>query len=634
MYKLLFLLLFSLLHVGNLTAQVPTTANQGYAFEKALQGFNKNIERNKTQALVDLTAAEAAAQNLGATAQKAAQIDLALAFARLGNLEKTTYYQQKATAITRGSNSFSIANLNKLAQSYILQNDTGGLNQLYQNSLAIASKSNKTAIQISYVNSLFGSDRNAKAATVLTELYADTPLSPEESAEILSLLIINSIKLNQRLHLEKYYTALLQLNTPTSANITLAKAMYLMHKNQYRKANDAFKYLFNAFKQGKRETVYLEGVLQLAHLNSLSIKKDSAEYYFNTLAKALKKPYNSTAIGIRYLKLRQMHQRRFNEPSVALNDLILSKDSLYNKELIALTKELTYKYKIETDKQKVALLNKKSELAIAINTKNKQQALFIITVLSLLLVSGAVMIYNLYHRKKQSNLLYKAELARLKQLHQTEVVKKLAASQEAERWRIADQLHDEVGSMLSVARLNLSENPYQTHTITPEKLATANKILADVADTIRAMSHELMPVAIRQYGLINAIEQLINNINTSGKIYIEHFIYGFTDCTKYPEDFQISFYRIVQELFQNMVKHSKASNAIFQLIEHPDSINLYIEDNGKGIEHSQATSTGKGIGLLANRIDYYDGKISIEGQPGKGTLIVIDIPTTSFLVDT
>jgi len=140
-----------------------------------------------------------------------------------------------------------------------------------------------------------------------------------------------------------------------------------------------------------------------------------------------------------------------------------------------------------------------------------------------------------------------------------------------------------------------------------------------------------MPVAIRQYGLINAIEQLINNINTSGKIYIEHYIYGFEDLNKYPEDFQISFYRIVQELFQNIVKHSKASNAIFQLIEHPDSINLYIEDNGKGIEQQQTNTNGKGIGLLANRIDYYDGKLSIEGQPGKGTLIVIDIPTIHLI---
>jgi signal transduction histidine kinase len=138
------------------------------------------------------------------------------------------------------------------------------------------------------------------------------------------------------------------------------------------------------------------------------------------------------------------------------------------------------------------------------------------------------------------------------------------------------------------------------------------------------MSSQLMPITIRQYGLINSIEQLISEINTSGKIYIEHLIYGFEDLSKYPEDFQVSFYRIVQKLFQNIVKHAKATNAIFQLVEHPDSINLYMEDNGKGIVNNR---NGKRIGLLSNQIDYYEGKISIERQPDKGTLIVIDIPT-------
>jgi signal transduction histidine kinase len=140
------------------------------------------------------------------------------------------------------------------------------------------------------------------------------------------------------------------------------------------------------------------------------------------------------------------------------------------------------------------------------------------------------------------------------------------------------------------------------------------------------MSSQLMPIVIRQYGLINSIEQLISEINTSGKIYIEHLIYGFEDLSKYPEDFQVSFYRIVKKLFQNIVKHAKATNAIFQLVEHPDSINLYMEDNGKGIG-GKDNRNGKRIGLLSNQIDYYEGKISIEKQPDKGTLIVIDIPT-------
>ena len=145
------------------------------------------------------------------------------------------------------------------------------------------------------------------------------------------------------------------------------------------------------------------------------------------------------------------------------------------------------------------------------------------------------------------------------------------------------------------------------------------------------MSHQLMSVIIRKYGLINSIEHLINDFNTSGKIYIEHLIYGFDDLSKYPEDFQLSFYHIVQKIFQNIIEHAKATNAIFQLIEHADSINLCIENNGKEIISDKGNRNVKRIGLLSDPIAYYEGKISIERQPGEGMLIVIDIPTQHMI---
>lgn len=145
------------------------------------------------------------------------------------------------------------------------------------------------------------------------------------------------------------------------------------------------------------------------------------------------------------------------------------------------------------------------------------------------------------------------------------------------------------------------------------------------------MSHQLMSVIIRKYGLINSIEHLINGFNTSGKIHIEHLIYGFDDLSKYPEDFQLSFYHIVQKIFQNIIEHTKATNAIFQLIEHPDSINLCIENNGKEINSDIYNCNVKKVGLLPDRIDYYEGKISIERQHGEGMLIVIDIPTQHMI---
>ncbi|WP_182923575.1 tetratricopeptide repeat-containing sensor histidine kinase [Pedobacter planticolens] len=637
MYKLLFLILLSLFVntiVFSQTPSVDKSSNyQSISFDQLIAKFNSvRTTKNNAKALTYLAQAEDLLVNFKDDNLTNAQTELATAFAKAGDTEKAKIYQQKALAVSRGKPSaVSIANLKKLAKSYVILNDTLGMQIMFEKAINLAPQHNKRPIKIAYVNSLFGVDENVKASTLLTELYSDTPLSTAERAEILTLLLINSLKLNQLQHLDKYYQELAQLKPAQTATYFLAKGMYLEHKNQYTNALKNYHPLFLAFKAGKREVVYLDGVLQLAQLTSKQLKKDSATYLFNLVANALNKPLKSTAIGIRYLKLYQVHQLRFNQSNAVIDKALNTKDSLYQNELIALTKELAYKYKIEQDKQKAELLKKQRDVEALTYAKNKQRSLLIISCLCLLLVGGGAMIYILYQRRKQGNLLHLAELARLKQLHKTNVIRTLSKSQEAERWRIADQLHDEVGSMISVVRLNLSEHPLKDEVISPEKLETANRILANVADTVREMSHQLMPVAIRQYGLINSIEQLISDINTSGKIYIEHLIYGFDDLSKYPEDFQVSFYRIVQELFQNIVKHAKATNAIFQLVEHPDSINLYIEDNGKGIDNDKNDRNGKGIGLLSNRIDYYEGKISIEGQPGKGTLIVIDIPTLHMM---
>ena len=598
-------------------------------FENLIKKFNTTVETKSTAAALNyLNEAELLLSFFKDDQLKSAQTTLALAFAKADYKEKAKSYIQLAASKSRGKlNQLSLSNFNKLGLAYVFMGDEKGLDSFFDKNISDATKENKNPLKIAYVNSLLGVNGYAKASTLLSELYSNTPLSTSERAEILCLLIINSIKLNQTQFVTKYHSELELLKPDETPNYLLAKAMFLEHKSQYANAIKNYNKLFFSFNKGKRDLVYIDGMLQLAQLYSKQLKKDSANTLFKLVSNSLPKPLNATAIGINYLKLYQSHLRRFNETTPALNKIINTKDSLFNKELIAVTRELTYKHKIEEDKQKVELLNKNRALDAALIAKNKQRSLLIISCLGLIVLGSGAVIYFLYQRKKQSNLLHLAELERLKQLHKTEVIKKLSASQEAERWRIADQLHDEVGSMISVVRLNLSANPKKQETISEEKIATANRILVDVANTVREMSHELMPVAIRKYGLINSIEQLISDINTSGKIYIEHLIYGFDNLSKYPEDFQISFYRIVQELFQNIVKHSKATNAIFQLMEHADSINLYIEDNGKGIEIDKSKNTGKGIGLLANRIDYYEGKISIEGQPGKGTLIVIDIPT-------
>jgi signal transduction histidine kinase len=263
----------------------------------------------------------------------------------------------------------------------------------------------------------------------------------------------------------------------------------------------------------------------------------------------------------------------------------------------------------------------------------RQRAWLIIAALFLVAMVALAGAYIFYNRKKQASLLYKKELETIRQRHRTEVILSLSKAQESERGRIADQLHDEIGSMLSVARLNLSTLK-KAHEVSndqsAEKLETADKILGDVAQTVREMSHQLMPIALKKYGFKKAVEQLVEDIAVSGKMSVEQVIVGLDDWSKYPEDFQVGLYRIIQELLQNIIKHSGADKAFLQLIEHEDILSLLIEDNGQGM-HFRKENHGKGLQLVSSRLDYLDGKLTVEKGSEGGTLLVIEIPVRHFI---
>jgi len=212
---------------------------------------------------------------------------------------------------------------------------------------------------------------------------------------------------------------------------------------------------------------------------------------------------------------------------------------------------------------------------------------------------------------------------------QNELTERIIETQETERRKIADQLHDDVGSMLSLAILQIStvidkETSEDKSKINLEK---SMKVLSSVSDTIRNMSHTLTPLAIEKYGFKNAIIDLVASINLTNKIQVEHVILGFENTENYTSNFLNDIYRIVQELLNNMLKHSEASHCLIQLIEHEDALSLLIEDNGKGLKNGQLkVKNGVGLNNIKSRVDYFKGQIEYSEKIEGGTLINIEIP--------
>ncbi|WP_158538722.1 sensor histidine kinase [Chitinophaga skermanii] len=239
-----------------------------------------------------------------------------------------------------------------------------------------------------------------------------------------------------------------------------------------------------------------------------------------------------------------------------------------------------------------------------------------------IIMFGLTTRFNSYRRERENLLVQMNE-------QQKALTETIITVQEKERKELADQLHDEIGSMLSLASLNLSavQESKQLNVLEKnEKLVSTAGIVQQITKTIRNISHQLTPVAIEKYGFKHAVEDWVMMANASGKINIELVIVGF-EKHQYSTNFQHTIYRIIQELLQNIFKHAAAENVILQLIEHEDLITIMVEDNGVGIDQTQRKQSGPGfLRSIYAKVNYLQGTMEAESSEGQGTLINIEIP--------
>src|SRR5690606_19214235 len=157
--------------------------------------------------------------------------------------------------------------------------------------------------------------------------------------------------------------------------------------------------------------------------------------------------------------------------------------------------------------------------------------------------------------RKQAVERHKSELVRLQQQHRLHLADSLSKAEQEERKKIANKLHDEAGGILSIAKLNidqLEEKIFQAGSEADQKLKATKRLLTEVSESIRGISHSLMPVALDKYGLKAGINELVNAINTSGKIKIEEIIEGLDDTESWNLQLKLTIYRMVQEVFNNI----------------------------------------------------------------------------------
>lgn len=258
----------------------------------------------------------------------------------------------------------------------------------------------------------------------------------------------------------------------------------------------------------------------------------------------------------------------------------------------------------------------------------KSQTVSYVLTISLILLGAFLIVLVLYarNRRRHDRIVYEQEISALLKEHELKSMSAIIEGQDNERRRIAADLHDRLGSMLATVKLYFTSFDDQIEKLrlqNKQQYSKASQLLDEACDEVRKISHDLASVELTSFGIKASLERLSESIAQAGGPKIA--IHSFGLETRLDVVIEIGVYRVLQELVNNILKHSGAKAASIQLNNYANSLNIVVEDDGKGFE---ILSSGKGIGLknVKERIDKLNGKVVIDSRKGHGTTIIIDIP--------
>ncbi|MBS1687587.1 MAG: sensor histidine kinase [Bacteroidetes bacterium] len=284
------------------------------------------------------------------------------------------------------------------------------------------------------------------------------------------------------------------------------------------------------------------------------------------------------------------------------------KDSLINKL------EVTYRT-AEKDKEIASQLE---------GIKHRNSLIIVVSIIACLLVMLIVSMYFITKNRKQ---LQEEKILNLEQEKKITELKGMLQGEEKERKRLARELHDGIMGQLSAVKLSLSflKRKYSV-------LNNANDFsevlsnLDEAAKDLRNTAHNLMPATLSYHGLGAALHTFCDKINQSNELQIHFYMYG--ELPKLQSYFELSIYRIVQELIQNIIKHAKATEALLQINFFDEQLTITIEDNGSGF-NTETVDKAAGLGLtnVRERISAFHGTFTIGRRNEGGTAIEIVFDT-------
>jgi len=423
------------------------------------------------------------------------------------------------------------------------------------------------------------------------------------------------------LYFEKCLTMHERLNTRNQIALAYNNIgkVYLA-REQYR---DADFYLTSALKiyselgrEGEKSTV-------LANLSSINQALGHSE-------KALQLLDSSTIIADK-LNLRNQIQQNYLYFSKIYGELkdfeksleyykkyTAEKDSIFSREILSQLSEFQVKYEKEKDQAQILALEKENL------QKTNQRNAYMFTGFGIIIIA---LFSVVYFRQKAGHIktISDQKIRQLEEEKKLIAAKLLVEGQEVERKRIATELHDGLGVLLSATKMQFSiirdKSPENR-----ELIEKASRMLEQASGDVRKISHNMMPGLLTQLGFFEAIEDLFEQISDKHDLNAVCNIPGNPD--RLAENKEIMLYRIVQEMVNNTLKHARASNINLQIRVNQGILDLIYTDDGKGFDfREKSESASLGLKSIQSRVNFLNGKIDFISKPGEGAKYILQIPT-------
>lgn len=303
-------------------------------------------------------------------------------------------------------------------------------------------------------------------------------------------------------------------------------------------------------------------------------------------------------------------------------------DSLKEQESKQKINEIENKYQAQKKQKAIDALRQANLLQTA-ELKQKQILNIALVVGFVMLLIAGALIYNSFKNKhkllRQNEELNRQKIRELEKERKLVAAQSLMEGQEEERTRLARDLHDGVGGLLSGVKLSMS-NMKENFFLSQSNVDSFNNVIRQLDQSIaelRRVSHNMMPESLVKFGLKETLENYCEHLNYSGRIKVQLQTYGMNE--RIEQSTEIVIYRMIQELLNNVIKHAEAANVLIQLVREKERFNLTVEDDGKGFTISNTDNIScAGLNNIRARAAFLNGTVDIISSPGEGTSVHVE----------